>query len=220
MITPEVLIEHVNQSIQKAIRHESWIDKEILDIKGFTTGVVRRLFSNITHLPKADGCYVEAGLFCGASFCAAMNNNPTLNCYGIENLSQPFDVSDVADQLAANVARFRGGARSVEVFDCDVFQLDLKKIKQPIDVVFYDAVHSFEAQRDAIPHFFEALADTAIILTDDAHWVPVREGVKEGLKMLEGKLKVEREWMLSGEQAQDDPVFHNGLVIHVVSKIK
>src|SRR2546430_1499714 len=98
-MTVDVLIRHVDDSISRALRHESYIDEGVLKITGFATGAQQRLGNNLCHLPKVAANYLECGLYAGATFCAAINNNPDLHAVGIEDYSQPFGVEGIEVEL-------------------------------------------------------------------------------------------------------------------------
>lgn len=217
-MTPDDYIAHVDESIAKALRHESYIDVEILSCTGFSTGVMRRLISNLAHLPIDEPVYAEAGLYAGASVCAAMNNNPTAHIYGIENFSQDFGNPTIREQLERNIERFRGGAKSVTIINTDFFSLDLSLIEHPVSCYYYDAHHNREYQAKALPFFLPALADTFIWIVDDNNWDSVRLGSADGIRECGNEIRVEKQWNLSGEKLQDDPIFWNGMAIYVISK--
>lgn len=218
-MTTQELIDHVNQAIETATRHQSWIDESILHVRGFSTGVMRRFFSNLVHMPKADPVYLEVGLYCGGTACAAINNSPTLHFYGVENFSQPFGNDNVPEELKANIEKYKHGARSVTLIDCDCFKVNLKDITLPVDVFFFDGEHSFESQRDALPYYFDAMADTFVFVVDDFAWDLTKLGTREGLSILKDKVKIEREWILS-DGVPDGGQWHNDVAVYVLSKIK
>lgn len=217
-MTSEILIEHVQQSIDKALRHESWIDESVLSVGGFSSGVIRRLFSNLVHLPKSDPVYLECGLFRGGTICAVMNNSPTLTVYGVEDFSQPFGQDGVRENLERNVATYRAGAHSVTIIDGDCFTIDLAQIKRAVDVFFYDAIHSYEAQRDAITRFLPLLAQVSILVVDDFSWESVKTATREALRLIADKAVVEREWVLGNGQP-DQPAWHNDVAVFVLRKL-
>lgn len=219
-MTPTSLILHVDEAIEKALRHQSWIDKEILDIKGFATGTMRRMFSNLCHLPKSDPVYCEVGLYCGATFCSAINNNPTLTAIGYEDFSQDFSVENIRGMLEANVERYKAGAKSVTVIDGDFFKCDPFGMMPPVDIFYYDGRHDYAFQRNALLHIFDFLSDLFLIIVDDYSWSCVREGTRDALSELKDKVKVEKEWVLSGSRIADDLTWHNQVFLAVCSKIK
>lgn len=218
-IPVQTFIDHVNQSIEKALRHESFLHAETLKVGGFATGTFQRLICNLVHLPCENPAYLECGLFKGKSFCAAMNNSRSLTLYGIEDFSQSFDQPDVAKELFENVEKFRADAKSVTIIDRDCFQVDPKEIGHKIQVFYYDGHHDYQFQRDALSHFLDAMDDVFLYLVDDAQWQSVSAGARDGMKLLEGKVKIEREWMLS-DGKPDSPIWHNGVLLFLCSKVK
>lgn len=217
-MTPSILIQHVDDSIAKATRHQSWIDESVLSLTGFATGVMRRMVSNICHLPKANPAYLEVGLFGGATFCAAMSNNPTLTAIGVENFSQPFGKEGIRQELEANIEKYRLNARFAKLINSDCFTVRMAEIPLPIDVYYFDGEHSFESQAKALPYYFDALAPLFVFMVDDAHWSSVHEGTIAGFETLKDRVKIEKSWALDGVLPQDDPVFWNGMELFVCSK--
>jgi hypothetical protein len=221
-MTPSLLIEHVETSIAKALRHESFIDESILGLKGFSTGVMRRLFSNLAHLPKSDPIYLECGLYAGGTFCAAMNNNPRLKAIGVEDYSQDFGDHTIRRQLTDNFARYSLGTREAHLVYQDCFTIDLiengnLEDGESVDMYFFDGEHSFESQAKALPAFIDVLSDVFLFIVDDASWVPVRDGTAAGFEELRDRVVVEKKFELRGEQPHDDPIWHNGVDIYVCS---
>lgn len=218
-MTPTVLIRHIDEAIIKAIRHQSWIDESVLGITGFSTGVMRRLISNICHLPKASGAYLEVGLYAGATLCAAINNNPTLDAVGIEDFSQSFGKEGISDELDRNIIKYRCEGQRVDIINADCFTIKPRTFLKEFDVFTYDGCHDFAPQAQALPYFFYALADVFVFIVDDFHWSTVREGTAAGFEELKDRVKIEKTWALDGEKQQDDPVFWNGMQIYVCSKV-
>lgn len=217
MTIPE-LIAHVDESIARALNHDSAIDQEILTLAGFSTGIQRRLMSNLCHQPTDYPSYLECGLWKGASFCAAINNNPKLCAYGIENFSQAFHANNVKEELLCNVARFEGGCRSVKVKEQDCFAVALSSIVPPVTVFSFDSEHTYAAHRKALSYFLPAMADTFCFVVDDYDWYEtVQKGTKDGLKDLEGLITIHKQWHLT-DGIPDGYRFHNGIFIAVISK--
>lgn len=216
-MTPEILVRHVEDSIVKAILHESVLDKEILDIKGFSTATMRRLFSNLCHLPKVFPIYCEVGLHCGSSFCAAINNNPNLTAIGYEDFSQHFDYSNVEAELDANIKATKERGAATIVFKKDFFQAKIPL--DNIDIFYYDGNHNYEFQRAALPYAFGNLAPLFLYIVDDYSWHSVKTGTQDSMEELKDKMKVEKEWTLTGERPNDDTIWHNGLYIAACSKL-
>lgn len=223
MTPTEIVSAHIDQSIARALKGESWLDPEVLKIHGFSTPTMRHLFNNLCHLE--DIAYLEVGVFKGASFVAAFNNNP-IRAFGIDNFAQDFSQKGVRDQLADNLNRWKHTARAVQFVEDDCFEVAKRaeclsaEAHPGFDIFCYDGHHDFTPTSNALPSFFHLLADRFIFIVDDFHWDSVSSGVQMGFNALAGRVNVERQWTLSGNRAQDDKIWWNGLAIFACSKIK
>lgn len=210
--------KHVDQSIARALNHDSSIDESVLSLTGFSTGVMRRLVSNLSHLPTENPVYLEIGLFAGASFCSAMSNNPRLTAIGIDNFSQDFGRPEVRAELTVNFDRYSPACREASLRDADCFSFDPKTLPA-VDVFFFDGEHSQDSQTRALPYYLDAMAPLFIFMVDDANWIPVSEGTRISFQQLRKKVRIEHHRHLSGAQPNDDPIWHNGVDVYVCSKI-
>lgn len=214
--------DHINNSIARALKGESGLDADVLKIHGFSTPTMRRLFNNLCNV---DGIlYCECGLYCGASFIAAINNNP-IRALGIEDFSQDFSRKGVRDEFYANLNKWRNSCeRSIAIVEKDCFAVaeDLRVNNSLgfIDVLFYDAHHDFVPTSRALPAFFDLLADTFIYIVDDFNWDSVSGGTQIGFNALIGRFKPIQQWTLSGKRRQDDKIWHNGVSLFLCEKIK
>jgi hypothetical protein len=212
--------EHINSSIARALKGESHLDPEVLKIHGFSTPAMRHLFSNLCNI---DGLhYLEVGVYCGGTFIAAFNKNLCTAAVGIDNFAQDFSRQGVREELAANLQKWRDTGNYVHFIEGDCFELAEKpeEIGSRYDVFCYDGHHDFEPTSNALPAFFDLLADRFIFIVDDFHWPQVSAGVKTGFETLEGKVKIVQEWKLSGKRKQDDKIWWNGVFIALCEKIK
>lgn len=203
-MTAAEMISHIEDSIAKALRGESFLDPSVLDIKGFATATQRHLVSNLAHLPKADPCYLEVGLYAGATFCAAMSNNPDLNAFGIEDWSQDFGDKTIKAQFGKALQQHASvqqhldmlKGRAICVIEEDCFAMNNAIFKEAVDLYYYDGSHDQSAQAKALPHFIDQMADVFIFLIDDYAWEPVREGTIDGFNALKGRVFIEHAWVL------------------------
>lgn len=209
--------DFVDEAIAKALRHESGIDKEILDIRGFSTGVQRRLMNNLCQLPKENPVYCEAGAFFGGTACAAFNNNPNLISFIIEDYSQPFGEENVQQGLEKNIETFRPTTKKITLVNGNFFTMDLDFITPSVDVMFYDAVHEEWAQRKAWSKFCDKLSDVALIAVDDFLWESVRDGTRQGITDISNKFEVIREWILT-DGIPDGPLWHNTVALFLLKR--
>lgn len=211
------LIDHAEGAIAKALAGESLLDPEVLNIRGFSTPTQRRLANNLCRVPGGMH-YLEVGLWHGGTFCAAMSNNPELTITGVENESQDFSEPGVWAILKANLAKYGGAPKRMNMIWAD-FKDAAPTIKGPIDCYFFDGEHGFANQAAALPTMLHAMADHFLFLVDDAAWTPVRDGTAEGFNRLKDKVKVEWSRYLSDGQAPDGPVWHNDVALYICSKI-
>lgn len=214
----KLTVEHIEEAIAFALRGSSNLDAAALDILGFATPTMRRMFSNLCHL---DGLkYLEVGTYCGATFVAAFNNNP-IHAIGIDNFSQTWNPGrDIKAELTANKDRFVTPlTKSVRFYEGDCFDPELLgEIGSGVDIFYFDGDHTREAQAKALPHFIDLLADTFLFIVDDYNWQDVQIGTEDGLKSVASKITVIHSRILTGEIRQDDPVFHNGLALFLCKK--
>lgn len=157
-------VEHIENSIAKALKGESNLSQEQLNVRGFSTPTIRHMFSNLCDI---EGTYLEIGLFCGATFVSSFNKN--LTAIGIENHSQDFSEGfdlvkkELKDNVDANVDK----AKEVHVHYADCFAMDKSLLPDNIDIYFFDGFHSFETQSKALPHFIDKMANKFIWVVDD-----------------------------------------------------
>lgn len=210
------LCKHVDEAIARTLRHEAYLDADVLKITGFTTPTMRRLFSNLCHI---EGTYVEAGLYAGSSLCSAINHSDNLHAYGIEDCSQPFHKEGIWDELERNLSKYGSEPASLTIIKEDFFTMDLDKIGRPITIFNYDAVHTAEAQRAAISRILPKLDEFALITVDDWQWKDlVEQPTRQGFEDVSKFLHIHKEWILSDGQP-DSKTWHNGMAIFCVEKI-
>lgn len=211
--------EHVNESIAFALRGHSNLDPAILDVLGFATPTMRRMFSNLCHM---DGLkYLEVGTYCGATFVSAFNNNP-IHAIGIDNFCQTWNPGrDIKAECMANRDRFITLiTKSVHFFEGDCFNPALlSQIGSGVDIFYFDGDHTREAQARAMPHFFNLLSDTFLFIVDDYNWPDVESGTDDGLKAVASKITIIHSQCLVGEIRQDDPIWHNGVGLFLCKKV-
>jgi Methyltransferase domain len=214
-MTPESLILHVDESIEKALRGESKLDMETLAIKGFSTPTMRHFFNNLC---SADGTvYLEVGAWFGASACAAMCGNAELSSFVVEDYSQDFSETGVRESLRSSLCAALQKSGRLTFIEKPCYEIQRRLIDEVVSIFFFDGEHSRPSQARALPYFFERMAETFLFIVDDTNWEPVQLGTEDGFAALSGKLKIEREWKLRTDKP-DDPIFHNGLDIYLISK--
>lgn len=209
--------EHIDDSIARALRGESHLDPAVLDILGFATPTMRHMFNNLCSLEGLR--YLEVGVYCGATLCAACSNNKIM-ALGIDNFSQAWHGGrNVRAEFENNVRRFCHPVMTAFLqADCFAQPPGLNP-NSPVDIFYFDGDHTREAQARALSHFFDALADTFLFIVDDYNWPDVSLGTADGFAVIGAKAFIARDWKLKGEQGQDDPIFHNGIALFLCRKL-
>jgi hypothetical protein len=208
-------IQHIEKSIADAVAGKSNLTPELLAIRGFSTPTLRHLYNNLCNIK---GTYLEIGLFCGASFCASFNEGCV--SIGVEDHSQDFSAGfeQVKQELKENFEKFKGRARATEIIYGDCFGIGKWQLPNNIDIYFFDGFHSEETQRNALPHFFDKMADRFIWIVDDINWSYVKSGTDLAINDLKDKMEIEQSWVLRGQYENNDPIWHNGIVIFLINK--
>src|SRR5688500_6696339 len=75
-----------------------------------------------------------------------------------------------------------------DFFEEDSFHMDLSKIKNPIELYFYDGLHTVEAQHKAISYFHPALTDEFVLIVDDWDLNKTKVGTHTAVKELNFKI--------------------------------
>jgi SAM-dependent methyltransferase len=147
---------NIKNAISQAEQHKSKLtDEYISKLDGLSSPKVWHLLNNLC---AGANSYLEVGCFKGSTLLAALYNNPVY-AVAIDN----FIMSPGTRQEFFNNTK----DAKFEFHEGDSFTFDIKKIKKPIDLYFYDGDHSAEAQYKALTHFAGALADEFIFVCDD-----------------------------------------------------
>ena len=104
--------------------------------------------------------------------------------------------------------------KNLRVHHTDFNSLDISKIND-IELFFYDGPHDIETTKNAVVKIKDCLADTAILIFDDANWTDAVRGAEEGIKAC-GFTKLYSKMMLN--EIEDKDMWWNGLYIVVVKK--
>lgn len=213
----QLTVQHIEQSIQKALRGESNLTEAELSIRGFSTNTMRHLWNNLcnTENPLV---YLEIGLYCGATFCSSFNKNTV--SVGVENYSQDFGVNSVKEELNNNIITLGEKASAVKFYDLDCFNMvnQMPLIPDNVGIYFYDGNHKQDFQAKALSLFLDKMANKFIFIVDDFNWAEVFNGTNMGFEELKDKIDIEYCQVLRGYSLQDDPIYHNGLAIYLINK--
>jgi hypothetical protein len=218
------LVKHVKQSIEKASKEESNINKEVLSLEGLSSNKVRHLFNNICSLKDCN--YLEIGLYRGSTFCSAISNNDGINyAVGIDNWSQAYGYdtehssSNRKEDCLSNIKKFAPINLKYKIIDSDSFSINLNSIGKDFNIYFYDGEHTACAQMMALTYFDECLADEFIFIVDDFNeregW-DVMQGTFDAIKFMGYKKLFEQ--TLPSRYNGDRENWWNGIFICVLKK--
>ncbi len=217
-MTNDTLIEHVEQAIAKAWKHESRLPPETLEVGGRTSPKIRHLLNNLCGLP--DTVFLEAGSWKGASFISALAGNEDTVRAGIaidnwccrgggpgENYGESEQLFDKAR------SRFLGqyGDRQQKIKQ-DLFTITSLPVVPT--VFYYDADHG--KTEAGTRHFFDMIADPCIVCVDDWSW----DFVQAGWRKASADRTIVKEWELPTEKRKDTDLWWEGFYVCILARAK
>lgn len=205
------LIEHVTNSIKNAELGISQLNSEILNLEGMSSDKVRHFLNNICSLEN--GKYLEIGVWKGSTFISALYKNTLQDAIAVDNWAL---FSGPKDTFQKNISHFLENT-IYTFYESDCFKFDLKKIKNKINIYFYDGGHTFEDQKLAFTYYNEIFADTFIAIVDDYNWIEVQNGTQKAFKELGYNILFEQ--FLPSSHNGDTTSWWNGIYVAVISKI-
>lgn len=185
-------------------------------VEGLTSNKMRQLLNS---LGKISTGYLEVGVLNGGTFCSAIEGN-TLRAYAVDHWKDQTGSADGKVAVASSKETFIQNARAfkgqnqIKVFDCDFRNVEKSQLGQ-IDLFFYDADHSEEANRQAAKYFADVFADEAVLIFDDANWDGVVNGARRGIQ--EAGLEIIYDKIFLNDQ-EDTNAWWNGFYIAIVKK--
>jgi len=199
----------IKKAIERADKLDSKIDAEYMaTLQGLSSPRVRHLLNNLASQVNS---YLEVGCYLGGTLKAAMYKND-LYAAAIDNFSMS---PGTKQQFYKNIEGL-----PVDFFECDSFSFDVKKLKKPIELFFYDGCHNVDAQYKAVSYFLPALAERAVIVIDDWDMNKVRVGTNTAL--LDLKIKPVEKYELKGASGQSEEKRHltwwGGLTVMKIKK--
>ena len=226
-----MLIQHVQEALEKANLYQSKITEGILEIEGMSGKKTRHFYNNICAME--DARYLEIGVWKGSSVCAAMCNNH-MTCVCVDNWSE-FD--GPKEEFLQNFERFKGG-NTASFIEANCWDLDAHNLGR-FNIYMYDGDHDEVAHYYALKHFLPCLYDEFIYLVDDWNWEQVRQGTFESIKSNDLQIAYQREIFTNGgihppehsitamlsEEGEGDVAgrhgdWHNGVCVFVLERRK
>ena len=218
------LIDTVKTALTKSKNNESKISEKTKNLPGLTSEKVKHFINNLCELP--DCKYLEAGVFQGSIFAAAVERND-LVATAIDNFSEssiiPMDNNvNINSEKGNNKEIFLRNIKDlvlnkqVNIIDSNVFEADLNKISLKSNVIFMDIEHTYESHYNFLNKFYEKIDNTFVYVVDDWNWLQVRDATFKSIEDLKLKTLFKEEIFTKGEDKND---YWNGLGIFVLNKI-
>lgn len=207
------LINHLKTSIKKAYNNEGRCTEEALAIEGWTSKKVQRLLNNLCSFPNTS--YLEIGVWQGATFVAALNNNQNTlkQAIGIDNWTK---FGGPVETFKQNCKRNLSDG-SYTLHEGDSFQVNLQDVfKEPITVYFYDGDHAEQSQELAFTYYNSVFAPTFIAVVDDWNYLHVQKGTLNAFKKLGYTILYEQ--ILPAHYNGDKNLWWNGIYVAVIRK--
>ena len=218
------LIDTVKTALTKSKNNESKISEKTKNLPGLTSEKVKHFINNLCELP--DCKYLEAGVFQGSIFAAAVERND-LVATAIDNFSES---SIIPMNSNVNINSEKGNNKEiflrnikdlvlnkqVNIIDSNVFEADLNKISLKSNVIFMDIEHTYESHYNFLNKFYEKIDNTFVYVVDDWNWLQVRDATFKSIEDLKLKTLFKEEIFTKGEDKND---YWNGLGIFVLNKI-
>lgn len=183
------LTQIIDDAVDKADNNQSKLSDEQAGITGFSSTKIRHLYNNIVStVDKAR--YLEVGLFTGSTFVAALWDNSYECAWGFDNWSQlwGWKKKKLRNKFYDRMEEFNLDGK-INIIEQDFFK-DAPSVHgvSNVNVYMYDALHTKEAQYNAITHVKDILADQVIIMIDDSDRRHVFESTDKGIATLPHKI--------------------------------
>ena len=214
----DIVYSEFAQHIVNAIA-KSGVPSIKIDVPGLTSRRVQTLLNNIAQGSES---YLEVGAAMGATFCAVLKDNP-ITAIAIDNWKKSIqpatnNIEQLPDNTVhtfiENVKKYKGNSQ-VKIYDSDLFEVDMTEWNGKIRMFFYDGPHDQQSVINAVKYYYNCLTEESVVIFDDANWLGVVDGAKEGLNALGATIIFEK-LMLNEEENPNE--WWNGLYIAVVRK--
>jgi hypothetical protein len=169
---PNVLIAHVESSLELAEAERSGVSPAVLSLEGMSGRKTRHFYNALCSLPGAR--YLEIGTWRGSTFCSALDGNVLEAAIAVDNWSE---FGGPRDAFLENLGRFKGhtDARFVEG-DCfdEATVARVAAACPSYNLYLFDGEHTREAQYRALRVYAPLMNSTFIFVVDDWNWQSVR----------------------------------------------
>lgn len=208
----EILISHVQRSIENAQKGISQLDAAVLNIDGMSSSSIRHLLNNLCSLKGAR--YLEIGCWKGSTLVAATFNNET-NLDSVVAIDNWVEFGGPRSEFFANVDLYIKNI-PLKFIEQNCFTIDKRQIfHNPVNIYFYDGAHTIEDQIAAFTYFNSVFDDVFIAVIDDWNWERVRKGTLWAFEELGYQILYEQTFFTEGNGSK---TWWNGICIVVIKK--
>lgn len=202
------LVSRVESAVTSANEGWSGLPAAVLELPGMSSPKVRRLLNNL-----AAARYMEVGVWQGSTLVSACYGRET-QAFAFDDFSQ-FAADDPQAAFDRNVTQWLTPGK-VDLHCGSFFDVPQAELPRDIDVYFYDGLHGYEPQRQAIVHAWPCLAGEAIIVVDDADFGDTIPGTRQGLQDVGATVRYAAH--LPARFNGDVQQWWNGIYLLVISK--
>lgn len=213
------MVKHIQNSIDKALIHQSKINDAVLAVEGFSAPKNRHFLNNLLNIK--DARYLEIGVWNGSTFISSLYKNIPEYAVAIDNWSTFHGKRSIFEDNCKNIIDHT----NYEIYESDCFAFDKTQFKHKFNIYFYDGEHNEPDHYNALNYYLDSLDDVFIYICDDWNWDKVKNGTKNAINSLE--LKIIREWELNTNTDEtgtpicgDVHTWWNGLYVAVLEKPK
>ncbi|OHA66509.1 MAG: hypothetical protein A3D64_01215 [Candidatus Wildermuthbacteria bacterium RIFCSPHIGHO2_02_FULL_49_9] len=172
-------VKQVKGAIQQA--HETGqlpeTKNDVLD--GFSGDSIVGCLQRLTKIVSArnDSCYLEIGVLQGFTLLSIALANPDVPCFGIDDFS-------LFNEGKKNFEIVRERQRKLGITNAHILNMDFEEAldnleqhiqEKKIGVLFVDGPHDYRSQLISLLKAKRSLADSAVIVVDDANYAHVRQ---------------------------------------------
>ena len=183
----EIHVLSVENAAAVAERLDTKLPKEVLEIKGSASMKNRAFLNCLLATCPSDGSssfnlknYLEIGCHIGSTFISACwGNKPVISeSYVIDKFRHELG-ENTEEEFKENCVKFLG--YTPNLFSEDCFSIDIKKIKEKIDVYFFDGPHKVIDHELALTYYEPVFNDNIVVIIDDWNDHRVKLGTLRGL---------------------------------------
>lgn len=174
-------IEQIELAIENAIKRESKINEDSMNVPALASLRIRHLLNNLGAISAR---YLEVGVHKGGSFCSTVCQNKLESAVAIDSFEsdEPYHTDQAMPQFIKNAETILVPGVRFSLWVGDSFSIELGKFNDGIDLYLYDAGHSREDQKNALLYYKPVLADEFIYCCDDWTYGEVKKGTLEGIE--------------------------------------